>query len=83
MLTIFETGRRSFCSTGIRGDVGGLLLALGIGLWNFGLFGAGDAKLFLSIGLFSGCNGMLPFAICSVGRTLFETQTLGPHEHSN
>jgi prepilin peptidase CpaA len=71
MLTIFETGRRTFAPPGLGGDVWGLLFALGIGLWTFGLFGAGDAKLFLSIGLFSGCNGMLPFAICSVGRTLF------------
>lgn len=72
MLTIFETGRRSFFA-GIGGDVGGgrLLFALVIGLWTVGLFGAGDAKHFLPIGLLSGCNGMLPFAICSVGRTLF------------
>ncbi|TBY41883.1 hypothetical protein [Rhizobium leguminosarum] len=27
--------------------------------------------IFLSIGLFSGCDGMLPFAICSVGGTPF------------
>ncbi|TCA15871.1 hypothetical protein E0H68_10200 [Rhizobium leguminosarum bv. viciae] len=56
MLTIFETGRRSlFCSTGIGGDVGGgrLLFALGIGLWTFGLFGAGHAKLLNRAG-FSG-----------------------------
>ncbi|TBF97710.1 hypothetical protein ELG65_02650 [Rhizobium leguminosarum] len=73
MLTIFETGRRSFF---LHWDWGrrrgcGLLFALGIGLWTFGLFGAGDAKLFLPIGLFIGWNSMLPFAICSVGRTPF------------
>ncbi|TAZ75726.1 hypothetical protein ELH70_02845 [Rhizobium ruizarguesonis] len=50
------------------GDVGGGLLPFAPGI---GLFGAGDAKLFLPIGLFIGWSGMLPFAICSVGRTLF------------
>jgi len=37
--------------------------SLGVALWAFRLFGAGDAKLFLPIGLFVGWHGMLPFAV--------------------
>jgi len=65
LLTTDDVGAALFSSTGIGGDVGAglLLFALGVGLWTFGLFGAGDAKLFLPIGLFIGWHGMLPFAI--------------------
>jgi prepilin peptidase CpaA len=40
-----------------------LLFALGFTLWLFGLFGAGDAKLFLPVGLFVGFAYLTPFAI--------------------
>lgn len=36
-----------------------------VALWAFRLFGAGDAKLFLPIGLFVGWHGMLPFSFSS------------------
>ncbi|MCZ4091337.1 prepilin peptidase [Sinorhizobium psoraleae] len=65
LLMAEDIGATLFSSAGIGGDVGAglLLFALGFGLWLFGLFGAGDAKLFLPIGLFVGWHGMLPFAI--------------------
>ena len=65
LLATGDVGAALFSSKGIGGDVGAglLLFALGIGLWAFGLFGAGDAKLFLPIGLFIGWHGMLPFAV--------------------
>ncbi|CAN7211330.1 prepilin peptidase [Pararhizobium sp. LjRoot235] len=65
LLTTDDVGAALFSSTGIGGDVaaGLLLFVLGVALWAFGLFGAGDAKLFLPIGLFIGWHGMLPFAI--------------------
>lgn len=60
-----DFGATLFSSTGIAGDLvaGIVLFILGFALWSFGLFGAGDAKLFLPIGLFIGWQGMLPFAI--------------------
>ncbi|MBB4186193.1 prepilin peptidase CpaA [Sinorhizobium terangae] len=60
-----DAGAALFSTAGIGGDIGAglLLFALGFGLWFFRLFGAGDAKLFLPIGLFVGWHGMLPFAI--------------------
>jgi prepilin peptidase CpaA len=65
LLMTDDIGAALFSSAGIGGDVGAglLLFTLGVGLWAFGLFGAGDAKLFLPIGLFIGWNGMLSFAI--------------------
>ncbi|OAP37674.1 pilus assembly protein CpaA [Sinorhizobium glycinis] len=65
LLTAEDVGAALFSSSGIAGDVGAglLLFALGFGLWSFKLFGAGDSKLFLPIGLFIGWHGMLPFAI--------------------
>ncbi len=62
--TTQDVGATLFSPTGIGADVaaGLLLFMLGVGLWGFGLFGAGDAKLFLPIGLFVGWNGMLLFA---------------------
>ncbi|THK35404.1 pilus assembly protein CpaA [Ensifer sp. MPMI2T] len=65
LLTADDIGAALFSSAGIGGDVGAglLLFAMGFALWLFGLFGAGDAKLFLPIGLFVGWLGMLPFAI--------------------
>ncbi|WP_018235789.1 prepilin peptidase [Ensifer sp. BR816] len=65
LLTAEDVGAALFSSSGIPGDVGAglLLFALGFGLWSFKLFGAGDAKLFLPIGLFIGWHGMLPFAV--------------------
>ncbi|CAN7327105.1 prepilin peptidase [Pararhizobium sp. LjRoot238] len=65
LLTTDDIGAALFSSIGIGGDAaaGLLLFALGVGLWTFGLFGAGDAKLFLPIGLFIGWHSMLPFAI--------------------
>ncbi|ASY72051.1 prepilin peptidase [Sinorhizobium fredii] len=65
LLTAEDVGAALFSSSGIAGDVGAglLLFTLGFGLWSFKLFGAGDAKLFLPIGLFIGWHGMLPFAI--------------------
>lgn len=65
LLTTDDVGAALFSSTGIGGDAaaGLLLFVLGVALWAFGLFGAGDAKLFLPIGLFIGWHGMLPFAI--------------------
>ncbi|MDK1389200.1 prepilin peptidase [Sinorhizobium sp. 8-89] len=65
LLMAEDIGATLFSSAGIGGDVGAglLLFVLGFGLWLFGLFGAGDAKLFLPIGLFVGWHGMLPFAI--------------------
>ncbi|MCW0000979.1 prepilin peptidase [Pararhizobium sp. YC-54] len=65
LLATGDTGAALFSSNGIGGDVGAglLLFALGVGLWAFGLFGAGDAKLLLPIGLFIGWHGMLPFAV--------------------
>ncbi|MEY9627243.1 prepilin peptidase [Sinorhizobium fredii] len=60
-----DLGAELFSSSGIAGDIGAglLLFTLGFGLWSFKLFGAGDAKLFLPIGLFIGWHGMLPFAV--------------------
>lgn len=65
MMTTTDRGAALFSPTGIGGDVaaGLLLFALGTVLWSFGLFGAGDAKLFLPIGLFVGWIGMMPFTI--------------------
>ncbi|MEY9324331.1 prepilin peptidase [Sinorhizobium fredii] len=65
LLTAEDVGAALFSSSGIAGDVGAglLLFTLGFGLWSFKLFGAGDAKLFLPIGLFIGWHGMLPFAV--------------------
>ncbi|ASY57850.1 MULTISPECIES: prepilin peptidase [Sinorhizobium] len=65
LLTAEDVGAALFSSSGIAGDVGAglLLFAIGFGLWSFKLFGAGDAKLFLPIGLFIGWHGMLPFAV--------------------
>ncbi len=65
LLTTGDIGAALFSSTGFGGDAaaGLLLFVLGVALWSFGLFGAGDAKLFLPIGLFIGWHGMLPFAV--------------------
>ncbi|MGO7581630.1 prepilin peptidase [Rhizobium ruizarguesonis] len=59
-----DVGAALFASSGIGGDVGAglLMFILGVMLWAFRLFGAGDAKLFLPIGLFVGWHGMLPFS---------------------
>jgi prepilin peptidase CpaA len=40
-----------------------LLFVLGFTFWLFKLMGAGDAKLYLPVGLFLGIDGLLPFAI--------------------
>ncbi|TLX08475.1 prepilin peptidase [Rhizobium sp. MHM7A] len=60
-----DVGAALFASSGIGGDIGAglLMFMLGVALWAFRLFGAGDAKLFLPIGLFIGWHGMLPFAV--------------------
>ncbi|MGG7579117.1 prepilin peptidase [Rhizobium sp. Nf11,1] len=60
-----DVGAALFASSGIGGDMGAglLMFMLGVALWAFRLFGAGDAKLFLPIGLFVGWHGMLPFAV--------------------
>ncbi|MBZ7925971.1 pilus assembly protein CpaA [Ensifer adhaerens] len=65
LLVVEDVGATLFSLSGIGGDVGAglLLFTLGVVLWAFRLFGAGDAKLFLPIGLFVGWHGMLPFAI--------------------
>lgn len=65
MLGSEDVGAALFASSGIGGDIGAglLMFMLGVGLWAFRLFGAGDAKLFLPIGLFIGWHGMLPFAV--------------------
>ncbi|MDK1375451.1 MULTISPECIES: prepilin peptidase [unclassified Sinorhizobium] len=65
LLTTDDIGAALFSFNGIGGDVGAglLLFALGFALWLFRLFGAGDAKLFLPIGLFIGWHAMLPFAV--------------------
>lgn len=49
----------------LTGDLAaaGLLLVIGILFWTFRMVGAGDAKLFVPIGLFIGWIGLLPFAI--------------------
>ncbi|MBY5445889.1 pilus assembly protein CpaA [Rhizobium leguminosarum] len=64
MLGSEDVGAALFASSGIGGDVGAglLMFMLGVALWAFRLFGAGDAKLFLPIGLFVGWHGMLPFS---------------------
>ncbi|MGR4842498.1 prepilin peptidase [Rhizobium sp. LARHSG275] len=64
MLGSEDVGAALFASSGIGGDVaaGLLMFMLGVALWAFRLFGAGDAKLFLPIGLFVGWHGMLPFS---------------------
>ncbi|WP_190299942.1 hypothetical protein [Rhizobium phaseoli] len=51
MPTVFETEAALFSSLSGRRRAGHLLFALGIGLWTFGLFRAGDAKRFVPIGL--------------------------------
>ncbi|MBX4906433.1 MULTISPECIES: prepilin peptidase [Rhizobium] len=60
-----DVGAALFASSGIGGDIaaGLLMFMLGVALWAFRLFGAGDAKLFLPIGLFIGWHGMMPFAV--------------------
>lgn len=65
LLKAEDFGAGLFSLDGVGGDVGAglLLFALGVALWAFGLFGAGDAKLFLPIGLFIGWHGMLPFSL--------------------
>ncbi|SCB60684.1 prepilin peptidase CpaA [Rhizobium aethiopicum] len=65
MLGSEDVGAALFASSGIGGDIGAglLMFMLGVGLWALRLFGAGDAKLFLPIGLFIGWHGMLPFAV--------------------
>ncbi|WOS65167.1 prepilin peptidase [Sinorhizobium fredii] len=65
LLTADDVGAALFSASGIAGDIGAglLLFTLGFGLWSFKLFGAGDAKLFLPIGLFIGWHGMVPFAV--------------------
>ncbi|MCB2401393.1 A24 family peptidase [Rhizobium ruizarguesonis] len=65
MLGSEDVGAALFASSGIGGDVGAglLMFTLGVMLWAFRLFGAGDAKLFLPIGLFVGWQGMLPFSL--------------------
>lgn len=65
VLVAEDIGAALFAFTGVGGDVGAglLLFVLGAILWSFGLFGAGDAKLFLPIGLFVGWHGMMPFSI--------------------
>ncbi|EJZ22973.1 prepilin peptidase [Rhizobium sp. Pop5] len=64
MLGSEDVGAALFASSGIGGDLGAglLMFMLGVILWTFRLFGAGDAKLFLPIGLFVGWHGMLPFS---------------------
>lgn len=42
---------------------GALLFTLGLLMWQFRLMGAGDAKLYLPIGLMVGWSRLLPFAI--------------------
>lgn len=65
LLTAGDFGAALFSTAGFGGDAaaGLLLFVLGVVLWSLGLFGAGDAKLFLPIGLFIGWHGMLPFAV--------------------
>ncbi|WHO76752.1 prepilin peptidase [Rhizobium sp. BT03] len=65
MLGSEDVGAALFASSGIGGDLaaGLLMFMLGVVLWAFRLFGAGDAKLFLPIGLFVGWHGMLPFSL--------------------
>lgn len=65
LTTTQDIGAALFSLDGVGGDIGAglLLFALGVVLWAFRLFGAGDAKLFLPIGLFVGWHGMLPFAV--------------------
>ena len=65
MLSSEDIGAALFAPSGIGGDLGAglLMFMLGVALWTFRLFGAGDAKLFLPIGLFVGWHGMLPFAM--------------------
>lgn len=65
MLASEDVGAALFASSGIGGDLGAglLMFMLGVALWAFRLFGAGDAKLFLPIGLFIGWHGMMPFAV--------------------
>ncbi|MBV7520946.1 prepilin peptidase [Ensifer sp. ENS12] len=65
LMTTQDIGAALFSLDGVGGDIGAglLLFTLGVALWSFRLFGAGDAKLFLPIGLFVGWHGMLPFAV--------------------
>lgn len=65
LMTTQDIGAALFSLDGVGGDIGAglLLFMLGVALWAFRLFGAGDAKLFLPIGLFVGWHGMLPFAV--------------------
>lgn len=50
----------SLGGAGLRGDLvaGGVLFVLGFVLWMRGMIGAGDAKLALPVGLFSGIPGV-------------------------
>lgn len=52
----------------LAGDLaaGALLFAIGVVLWLLRLLGAGDAKLFLPIGLFVGLSHLLPFALALI-----------------
>jgi prepilin peptidase CpaA len=55
----------SFAGGVLLGEMGAglLLFVLGFTLWMFGLFGAGDAKLLLPVGLFVGFSWLTPFAL--------------------
>ncbi|MEI3854623.1 MULTISPECIES: prepilin peptidase [unclassified Ensifer] len=65
LATTPDIGATLLSLDGIGGEVaaGLLLFTLGVALWAFRVFGAGDAKLFLPIGLFVGWHGMLAFAL--------------------
>lgn len=43
--------------------VGGVLFVLGFGLWALGMIGAGDAKLYLPLGLLIGWQGIGVYAV--------------------
>lgn len=43
---------------------GGVLFVLGVAFWATGMMGAGDAKLYLPVGLLIGWGGLAIFAVC-------------------
>jgi len=65
LLTIYAAFAVATGLTFVMTDLaaGAILFSIGVVFWCFGLMGAGDAKLYLPVGLFAGLEGLAPFAM--------------------